>query len=248
MKVIGYMRVSTDRQAAEDKYGLEAQRADIIAYCEKEKWEIIDWVVDRGESGAHERPGFDEIIYGDVANPPVEKVVVGKSDRVARNIEVYYYYKMMLRKKDIELVSVAEDFGKMGAFANMLEGFTICVAEMERENINKRTSSGRKIKASKGGYSGGKAPFGYKPEKGELVIDENEARTVRRIFALRDEGLSYRKICDRLKEEGYKTRTGKDFVPGLLSLILNNEKTYRGFYRYGGGEWVEGRQEPILTD
>ena len=248
MRVIGYMRVSTDRQAADDKYGLEAQRADIVAYCEKEQWEIIDWVVDKGESGARERPGFDEIIYGDVANPPVEKVVVGKSDRVARDIEVYYYYKMMLRKKDIELVSVAEDFGKMGAFAHMLEGFTICVAEMERANINKRTSSGRRIKASKGGYSGGTAPYGYRAVKGELVVVPEEAEAVRKIFAMREEGKSYREICRWLTENGYKTHRGSDFAPGTLTVIFNNEKTYKGMYKYGNSDWVKGQQEPILTE
>ena len=248
MKVIGYMRVSTDRQAAEDKYGLEAQRADIVAYCEKEKWEIIDWVVDRGESGAYERPGFDEIIYGDVANPPVEKVVVGKSDRVARDIEVYFYYKMMLRKKNIELISVTEDFGKMGVFSHMLESFTICVAEMERENINKRTSSGRKIKASKGGYSGGSAPFGYKVVNGELVIDPEAAKAVRMIFKMVDDGVGYRAICAKLKEMGVKTQRGGQFAPGTLTHIIKNKKTYQGYYKYGDMGWVKGKHKPILTE
>lgn len=248
MRVIGYMRVSTDRQAGDDKYGLDAQKADIEEYCSKNDMEIIDWVVDRGESGAYERPGFDNIIYGDVANPPVEAIVVGKSDRVARDIEVYFYYKMMLRKKEITLISVTEDFGKMGVFSHMLESFTICVAEMERENITKRTSSGRKIKASKGGYSGGATPFGYKAVDGELVIDPKEAKTVKLIFKMIDEGKGYRAICARLKELGYKSRKGGDFSPGTLTHIYNNRKTYQGYYKYGDSGWVKGKHKPILDE
>ena len=98
--VIGYIRVSTDGQCGEDKFGLDVQREQISEYCKKNDFVITRWVMDEGESGAKERPGFDEIIYGDVSNPPHEAVVVAKSDRVARDINIYYYYKMMLTKKE----------------------------------------------------------------------------------------------------------------------------------------------------
>ena len=148
--VIGYVRVSTDNQCKDDKFGLDVQREQIEKYCSENDMNIIRWFEDKGESGAKERPGFDEIVYGEVTNPPFEAVVVAKSDRVARDIEVYYYYKMLLRKKEIKLISISEDFGKFGVFADMLESFTLCVAKMERENINKRTSCGRAMKARRG--------------------------------------------------------------------------------------------------
>lgn len=246
-RVIGYVRVSTDGQVGEDKYGMDAQRADIEKYCARNEMQIVKWVVDEGESGAEERPGFDEIIYGEIMNPPYEAVVVAKSDRVARDINIYYYYKMMLRKKEIALISVSEDFGQFGAFASMLEAFTICVAEMERANITKRTSSGRKIKASKGGYAGGKAPMGYMVVHGKLEINEEEAKVVRRVFELRDSGSVLLAIVDALNEEGYVTRSGKQFVLSTVQSIVNNRKTYEGLYRYGeNSEWVQGEHEPIL--
>ena len=45
---------------------------------------------------------------------------------------------------------------------------------------------------------------------------------------------------------GYKTRTGKDFAISTVQSIWNNERTYRGEYHYGGGEWVKGAHEPIV--
>ena len=209
--------------------------------------EIVRWFRDEGESGAKERPGFDEIVYGDVSNPPYEAVVVAKTDRVARDINVYYYYKMMLMKKDIKLISIAEDFGQFGVFANMLEAFTLCVAEMERDNITKRTSGGRKVKASKGGYSGGRAPMGYKVQNGELVINPDEVGAVKRIFELRDAGVVLLDIVDKLREEGYTARGGNKFALSTVQSIVNNRKTYEGYYHYGkNGEWVKGVHEPIL--
>ena len=245
--VIGYIRVSTDGQCGEDKFGLDAQREQIIDYCKKNGLEITRWVMDEGESGAKERPGFDDIIYGEISNPPHEGVVVAKSDRVARDINVYYYYKMMLKKKEMNLISISEDFGQFGVFANMLEAFTLCVAEMERDNITKRTSGGRRVKASKGGYSGGRAPMGYKVEDRRLVINEEEARAVRFIFELRAEGYSLPGIVDALNKGGYKTRKGNPFVISTIQSVLGNERTYRGEYCYGkNGEWVKGEHEPIL--
>lgn len=247
MKVAAYIRVSTDGQCGDDKFGLESQTKQITEYCKNHDMEIIRWFKDEGESGAKERPGFDEIIYGDISNPPYEAVIVAKSDRVARDINVYYYYKMMLKKKDISLISIAEDFGQFGVFASMLEAFTLCVAEMERENINKRTSGGRRIKANKGGYSGGRPPFGYKPVDGKLVVNEEEAPMVKRVFELRDHHhLALRDIAFTLTKEGYHGRSGGDVSFSTVDNIVKNRKTYEGYYKYGDGDWVIGEHIAIL--
>ena len=245
--VVAYIRVSTDGQCGDDKYGLDSQKEDIFKYCNDKGYNIVKWYKDEGESGADERPGFDEIVYGEISNPPIESVIVGKTDRVAREVELYFYYKMLLRKKKIELESVTEDFGRDGLYAKALEMFTIFAAEMERENIKKRTSGGRKIKASKGGYSGGRAPMGYKVVDKKLVINPEEAEIVKFIFERKFQGKTMLSTVDALNQEGFKTRNGKPFVISTVQSIWNNERTYRGEYKYGeNGTWVKGEHEPIL--
>jgi site-specific DNA recombinase len=247
--VVAYIRVSTDGQCGDDKFGLEVQREQITEYCSKNDMNILKWYTDEGESGAKERPGFDEIVYGEVSNPPYEAVIVAKSDRVARDINIYYYYKMLLIKKDVKLISIAEDFGQFGVFASMLEAFTLCVAEMERDNINKRTSSGRKAKASKGGYSGGRPPYGYTPLNGKLVIVPEEAEVVRFVIGSKDSGKTFQTICDALNNEGKTNRSGTKFSISTLQVIIDNKPLYQGMYRYGkDSEWVQGEHEPILKD
>lgn len=247
--VVGYIRVSTDGQVGEDKFGLEVQQQQIVDYCARNDMNVLRWYKDEGESGAKERPGFDSLVYGEVNNPPVEAVVVAKTDRVARDIEVYYYYKMLLRKKEIELVSIAEDFGRFGVFSSMLESFTLCVAQMERENIMKRTSAGRYAKSAIGGYAGGRTPMGYRSIKGRLQIEPNEAEIVRKIFRMKDEeGKTYKAIAEELNASGIKSRTGRQFAISTIQTIYENKKTYQGFYRYGKADWVKGQHEPILMD
>jgi site-specific DNA recombinase len=154
---------------------------------------------------------------------------------------------MLLTKKNIKLISIAEDFGQFGVFANMLEAFTLCVAEMERDNINKRTSGGRKVKAARGGYSGGRPPYGYTPLNGKLEIVPEEAEVVRYVIESKRSGKTYQQICDVLNAQGKTNRSGSKFSISTLQVILDNEPLYRGMYRYGkNAEWVEGEHEPIL--
>ena len=247
MNVVAYVRVSTDGQLGEDKFGLDAQREQIIEYCAKNDMNILKWYSDEGESGAKCRPGFDEIVYGDVTNPPYEAVVVAKSDRVARDINVYFYYQGALLRKNIKLISICEDFGQFGVFANMLKAFTLTCAEMERDNINKRTSGGRKIKAARGGYSGGRPPYGYTPQKGKLVIVPEEAEVVRFVIQSKEKGMTYQMICDSLNNAGKTNHSGTKFSISTLQVIIENKPLYQGMYRYGkGSEWVKGVHEPIL--
>ncbi|MDO5549299.1 MAG: recombinase family protein [Eubacteriales bacterium] len=247
--VVAYIRVSTDQQCREDKFGLDDQKKIIIDYCSENDMKIVRWIADEGESGAKDnRPGFDRILYGDITNPPYEAVVVAKTDRVSRDIEMYFHYSYLLRVKKVELISVTEDFGENKFFANILRSFVIASAEAEREAITRRTSGGRAIKSAKGGYSGGRAPMGYKALGGQLVIDKREASLVRRIFELKDQqNLTLRAIAAQVNKEGYTARNGGVISYGGVRNILDNRKTYEGWYRYGkNSEWVKGQHEPIL--
>ena len=159
MRVVGYCRTSTEGQCGEDKFGIEAQKQSIIGYCQEHDMEIVEWFIDEAVSGASlNPPAFNAILNGGIKNPPIEAVVVAKADRVARDIEKYFGFKFLLKRQDISLISVQEDFGSAGIFAPIYEAISAVFAQMEREFITQRMSGGRRAKAATGGYSGGKAP------------------------------------------------------------------------------------------
>lgn len=246
MKVVGYLRVSTEGQAKEDRFGLESQREQIESYCKSKGHEILEWYTDAGVSGAkEERESWGKILRGEVPNG-VEAVIVAKSDRVARDVYIYFAFKNELRKKGIQIISVAEDFGELGAYSVILDAMLAAIAEVERMNINARTSGGRKQKASKGGYSGGKVPYGYTSANHSLVINEEEAMVVRDVYKYHEYGYNMQEIADTLNSKGYVTRSEGKFTRSQVRNILANKKTYLGEYRYGGSEWVKGEQEAII--
>lgn len=254
--VIAYVRVSTDGQAMDDKFGIESQKEIIAGYCEKHGMSIMDWYIDRGESGVKEnRPQLDAILYGEVKNPPVEAVIVAKSDRMARDIKLYYYFMMLLEKRGMKLISATEEVvNDDTGLGNVYKALMLFVAEQERNNITKRTSGGRAVKSANGGYSGGRTPFGYKAENHQMVIEPEEAETVREIFRLKDnEGFTYQAVAEALNREGKVNRSGKPFIISTIQTIYENKKVYQGMYRYGkrsnkDAEWVPGQHEAILKE
>lgn len=251
---VGYIRVSTEGQADDDKYGVEAQQGKIREYAEKHGYVIVAWFQDEMSGTSDERPEWNKILYGEeITNPPFEAVIAFKSDRIARDTKLYFYYLYVLEKRNITLISTQEEFPE-GEFANIYRALMLFVAEQERKNIALRTGNGRKIKAAAGGYSGGRAPFGYRVENGGLVIDDEEAEIVRIIFKQRDDGEKMLRIAEWLNDNGYRSRSGGKFYTSNIKAILENEQTYRGMYRYGRGKddkevpWVKGVHEPILKD
>lgn len=250
-RAVAYCRVSTDGQVGEDKFGIASQRDMIREYAAKNDFEIVDWFIDEGISGAEsKRPALGRLLEGEVTNPPVEAVIVAKADRLARDITLYYGFKAKLAELKLDIISVTEDWSAQDKLTGMiLENFLAMVAQIEKENIRVRMSGGRKQKAKRGGYAGGQAPMGYKAVNGKLVINEEEANVVRFIFDRKNRGCTMLSTVSALNDAGLHTRNGKPFVISTVQSIWNNERTYRGEYKYGkDGEWVKGAHEPILKD
>lgn len=247
-KAIGYVRLSTQEQAGDDRYGAIAQKKAIKDYAQEHDLEIVAWFQDIGSGVSDERTEWNKILFGDdIINPPFQAVIVFKSDRVARDTKLYFYYLYLLEKKGVELVSVEENFNGDQAFANIYRSMMLFVAEQERKNIALRTSHGRKIKACAGGYSGGRPPFGYKVQNGQLVVDDNEARIVKEIFSLHRDNVKNTQIVAYLNGLGLKSKQGKEWNLPRLFYILKNQKLYEGYIKYGkDADWVKGVHTPII--
>jgi DNA invertase Pin-like site-specific DNA recombinase len=89
--------------------------------------------------------------------------------------------------------------------------------------IQKRASEGKAAKRAEGGYVGGRPPFGWRAEKGELVPDESEQAVIKLAKRLSDEGLSSRKIAARLGELGHRTKTGGFWSSAQVVRLLRSD-------------------------
>lgn len=247
MKAIGYTRVSTEEQSADDKYGIEVQKQAISDYASRNGYEVIKWMIDTISGAKDNRPELDKILYRQDELPKYDAVIVFKNDRVARDTKLYFYYFYTLEKRNVKLLSTEEHFSEGDDFANIYRSLLMFVAEQERKNIALRTGKGRSLKAHCGGYSGGNRPYGYDCRDGVLVLNQGERGIVETVFREHDEKKKpLIDICDTLYEKGYRTRKGKRFQPSTVRGILLNRLFYEGKYKYGDMDWVQGVHTPIL--
>lgn len=246
-QAIGYIRVSTEEQSSDDKYGIEVQKQAIFSYADTNGYEIVSWLTDTISGAKDNRPELDKILYQSDQLPQHDAVIVFKNDRIARDTKLYFYYFYTLEKRNVALLSTEEHFSEGDDFANIYRSLLMFVAEQERKNIALRTGRGRSLKAQCGGYSGGNKPYGYYVVDGILMQNPKETPIVEITFREHDTNqTSLTDICEILYDKGFRTRKGKRFQPSTIRGILANRKFYEGKYKYGDMGWVQGVHAPIL--
>ena len=247
-KAAGYLRVSTEGQIGEERFGLEAQREAVEAYAKAQGYEVAEWYVDEAISGATlDRPELTRLLND--AGGKFAFVLVAKMDRLARDLMAQLWIEKELLRGNVELISVAEPFRGQDP-ANVLFRQVIgAFAQFERARIAERMAGGRKQKARGGGYAGGGAPIGYTAEKGAkvLALDAEKAETVRRVFELADAnpGASLEALARMLNAEGHTTAQGAIWRKVQVKRVLDRRDFYAGTYTYAGIE-AEGKHEAII--
>lgn len=251
MRAVGYVRVSTENQNGCNSFGLETQRDAILKYCTANGLELVQVYEDPALSGSLqplERPGLHALLEALKAGD-IDQVIVTRLDRLARDTMLSLWLMKEIKKLGAELVSTTEPGRWEDPTQKLLLTMVAAFAEFEKSLITSRLSSGRKTKARQGGYAGGKAPIGYKAERGDkaLTVDEEEASTVKRVFELREAkpDASLKKIADILNSAGYSTKEGKPFYAMQVKRILDRKAFYQGNYNYSGVE-AKGQHTAIL--
>lgn len=205
-----YLRVSTKDQATDDKNSLETQRKRCAAAATLLGEDAPTLVTEPGYSGGKplaERPHGGPMVAGLQHG---DMVIVSKLDRAFRNAEDALSTARRFQASGIDLVICdmgSEPVTQNGA-SRLFFGMLALVAEFERERITERLMEGRAGKAARGGYAGGKVPFGWRAVgKGvEAMLEEvpEHQWALGRIPELRAQGLSYRAIASELGAQGVR--------------------------------------------
>jgi len=231
-----YIRVSTDEQA-ESGYSLQLQRERITAQIIAKGWNLYKIYEDAGQSGGKMyRPALQEMLQ-DIVDNEINAVVIYKLDRLSRKQkDTMYLIEDVFMANSVELVSICESLDTSSPTGRAMIGMLSVFAQLERDTITERLSSGRQQKAKSGGYCGGGAAIGYSNERGAkvLTLDDDKRNTVQRVFELSAAGFKLQQIADRLNDEGHTTKQGARFAPTQVMRILNRKDLYSGVYTYSG--------------
>lgn len=247
MKVAGYIRVSTTRQA-EEGYSLDAQQKDIERYCNAFGWELVGLYIDAGKSGKNtDRPELKRLV-ADSKEGKFGKVIFAKLDRLGRSAKDILSLFDEFEKRDISLVSLKEQFDTSTPMGRFVRTILAGVSELEREIITERFMTGKSEKVSEGGWAGGYLPYGYHfdEEERQVHIEEAEAVVVERIFEEKRAGKTLQQIADGLTADGIATKRGGKWARATVSAILSNT-FYTGRTNWNG--IIErAEHEAIISD
>jgi site-specific DNA recombinase len=253
-----YTRVSTEAGLEQDFNSLDAQRESAEAYIKSqahEGWRLVrDRFDDGGYSGGStDRPALQSLL-GRIRERRIDVVVVYKVDRLTRSLADFAKLVELFDAHGVSFVSVTQAFNTTTSMGRLTLNVLLSFAQFEREVTGERIRD--KIAASKrkGLWMGGVIPLGYSLKDRKLLVDAEEAATVRLIFRLYLELGSVRALQRELKRRDIRTRVrvlasgrevgGVHLTNGPLSHILRN-RHYLGQINHHDRSWP-GEHEAIV--
>ena len=246
LRVASYARYSSDKQS-------EQSIPDQLRVCAKfieQRGGVVrpEFIfTDEAVSGSSlQRSGFEALMRAVEHRPrEIDIIVVEDVSRITRDLADWGSVAKRLRFAGVELVSVQEGISTNDRHSKFTLGFKAMVAEEYLDNLRDKTRRGMEGRALRG-HSTGLLPIGYRstpvPQVGGspahiISIDEERAETVRLIFKLCSEGMSYGAIAKRLNDVGVVPPRGSGrrrfegwAASGVRAILFNSK--YVGEWRW----------------
>ncbi len=215
-----YIRVSTDKQA-DHGVSMDAQIEKVKAMATVQEVELIDVIVDAGESAKSlNRTGMSRLLEL-VNGRKIDTVIITKLDRLTRSVRDLADLLDLFEKRGVSLISVNESLDTGTAAGRLVLNVMASVSQWEREAIGERTADALRHKKLIGERVGN-IPFGYRLAADGVHIepDEAEQAIVLKIRELTRAGFSYRAIADELNRQGFTTRRGGSWKHQYIAGII----------------------------
>ncbi len=221
MKVVGYIRRSTDKQ----DQSLGDQRRELQRYADEKGFELVRFYVDDAKSGtsAKKRDGFQEMIRAAEQNPnhpPFQAVLSWDVRRFSRgDNDEAGHYRYRLRKCGVDVIYITENF-QGGDSDDLVLATKQWLARQESKDKSKDVLRGL-LSRVHSGYSATGHAYGY----ARAIIDKT-GNTI---------GVFSRKQKSRkCKEDKVKLVLGDPFEIDVVNRIFNS-------YVSGMGKWSIAR-------
>ena len=215
--------MSTDRQA-EQGVSLEAQEAKIRAMAKVQGHDLVEVIVDAGESAKSlHRPGLERLLEL-VRSGSIQAVIVAKLDRLTRSVKDLSALLELFEKKKVAFVSVAESLDTGSAAGRLMITPMGAVSQWEREAIGERTRDALRHKRNNGERVGNiEYGFWLAADGRNVEPDSAEQAAVTAIRKLRGEGHSLRRIASTINSKGLRTRRGSPWRLVSVNRVFNRD-------------------------
>lgn len=248
-KIIGYARVSTEKQ------DLERQKILIREYCTSNRYELVKIISEKVSGAKKDRKSIDELL--EIDSSIADMVVVSELSRISRQKELMVVLNTIneILENGLDVLFLDDTSKIYSAYAelDMVDIITLTVkahsAAEERDKITTRMRTGKLTKVSTNPYTytGGVVPYGFEvidnpnyegqknniPAKKLMVINELKKNDVQLIYQLVLKGTTLRDAAKEMNNLGLVTQLNKPFCETSISKIIKNP-IYNGRRRFKG--------------
>jgi len=243
-----YCRVSTDERLDQSFNSIDAQRESGLAYVVSQRAEgwiaVPDDYIDPGFSGGNlDRPALKRLL-ADIEAGKIDIVVVYKIDRLTRSLTDFSRLIEVFERNKVSFVAVTQQFNTTTSMGRLMLNVLLSFAQFEREVTSERIRDKIAASKAKGMWMGGSLPLGYDVENRLLVVNEVEARLVRRIFKDFTRCRSTTEMVRYLAAEGQTTKSGRPLTKQTLYKMMQN-RIYRGEILHKG-QYYPGQHQAII--
>ena len=223
-KVAIYARVSTEHEAQISALENQVQYYDDILSRHAD-WTLVDRYIDEGITGTsiHKRESFMRMLK-DAKEKKFDLIVTREVSRFARNTVDTLQQTRTLKTYGVEVWFTEDNIWTMNDEDGELRlSIMATLAQNESKKISQRVKAGQMISFKNGVLYGNGNILGYDRVGDKLVVNKEQADTVKRIFELYLAGNGVRKIQDIMEQEGRKTATGLTrWQSGNINRVLRN--------------------------
>ena len=245
----GYLRLSVEDGDKEISDSIISQKSIIEDKIRKlgNGFELYDFYIDDGYTGLNtDRPNFQRML-DDIERKKINCVITKDLSRLSRNnFEANYYIEMYFLERDIRYIAILDNVDTyLKNTNNDMIQFKTLINDWYSKDISRKVKSGVWARKEKGLYVAAKAPYGYSKDENDrnrLIINDEEARIVKKIFQMYSKGYSMGDIARKLRIDkvfcpsynGFEKNKNGDYGwnYSTISKILKN-KVYLGHTEYG---------------
>ena len=203
-----YMRLSREDGDKEESSSVTNQREMLKRYVsEQENFFIVKEYVDDGYTGTNfDRPGFKQMIE-DIEAGIIDTVITKDLSRLGRErLGVGHYTEIYFPEHNVRYIALLDNIDTyFDAGMNDMAPFKGVINDMYVRDISKKIRSSLIERKKAGNFLGVTAPYGYQKDpnnKFHLIINEKEAKVVKRVFKLYLEGNGLTRIAQILTKDG----------------------------------------------
>lgn len=239
LRVALYGRVSTER--LEQKTSIVNQEAYYTNMIQNNSnWEYVGEYIDEGITGVStkKRENFNKMIE-DAIEGKFDMIITKEISRFARNTLDSIYYTRMLLENNVAVYFQNDNINTLDEDSELRLTIMSGIAQEEVTKLSKRVKFGHRQSIKNGTVFGNSRLYGYRKEKGKLVIVPKEAEMIKYIFEqYATNESSTTKISNELYAMGYRNTKGGKIDPNVIKHIIQNPK-YKGYYCGGKVEIVD---------